>query len=160
MGTLLGQGLTLAPLLRRLHLEPDHTARLEQQAAARHAAVDAALRRLDQLQRRTQAPADLMEQLCAAAHARQQLGWEELIAQAVAEATPGGEGGALDPQHTPATVQQQLRQAMIAAEREELLSWRDTGRLDEESMRELERELDLEEATLSANPRDAPATRC
>ena len=34
---------------------------------------------------------------------------------------------------------------MIVAEREELLRWRDSGRLDDAGMRTLERQLDVEE---------------
>ena len=41
-----------------------------------------------------------------------------------------------------------LRRSVIDAEREELLRWRDVGRLPDESLRTLERELDHEEGLL------------
>ena len=41
-----------------------------------------------------------------------------------------------------------LRRAVIGAQRDELLRWRDTGRLPDESLRILERELDHEERLL------------
>ena len=41
-----------------------------------------------------------------------------------------------------------LRRAVIDAQREELLNWRDIGRLPDESLRALERELDHEEGLL------------
>jgi CPA1 family monovalent cation:H+ antiporter len=42
-----------------------------------------------------------------------------------------------------------LRQQMIEAEREELLRWRDAGRLPETELRALEHELDYEERLLA-----------
>ena len=43
-----------------------------------------------------------------------------------------------------------LRRAVIDAQREELLRWRDVGRLPDEGLRVLERELDHEEGLLPA----------
>jgi len=40
------------------------------------------------------------------------------------------------------------RRALIDAEHEEMLRWRDAGRLPDESLRVLQRELDHEERTL------------
>jgi hypothetical protein len=40
------------------------------------------------------------------------------------------------------------RRAVIDAQREELLRWRDAGRLPDTSLRDLQHELDLEENTL------------
>jgi monovalent cation/hydrogen antiporter len=42
--------------------------------------------------------------------------------------------------------------AVIAAQREELIRWRDCGRLPDESLRQLQHELDLQERTLPGNP--------
>jgi len=44
------------------------------------------------------------------------------------------------------------RRSVIAAQREELLRWRDVGRLPDASLRILERELDHEERTLPDRP--------
>jgi CPA1 family monovalent cation:H+ antiporter len=43
-----------------------------------------------------------------------------------------------------------LRRAVIGAQRDELVRWRDLGRLPDESLRILERELDHEEGLLPA----------
>jgi hypothetical protein len=43
-----------------------------------------------------------------------------------------------------------LRRAVIEAQRGELLAWRDVGKLPDESLRTLERELDHEEGLLPA----------
>jgi CPA1 family monovalent cation:H+ antiporter len=43
-----------------------------------------------------------------------------------------------------------VRRAVLEAEREELLHWRDVGRLPDEGLRRLERELDHEEGRLPA----------
>ena len=45
-----------------------------------------------------------------------------------------------------------MRRAVLDAEREELLNWRDAGRLPEAGLRVLERELDHEEGLLPARP--------
>jgi CPA1 family monovalent cation:H+ antiporter len=45
-----------------------------------------------------------------------------------------------------------VRRAVLDAEREELLRWRDAGRLPESGLRVLERELDHEEGLLPARP--------
>jgi hypothetical protein len=47
-----------------------------------------------------------------------------------------------------------VRQAVIDAEREELLRWRDAGRLADDSLRVLNRELDHEELVLPKRPKD------
>jgi hypothetical protein len=44
---------------------------------------------------------------------------------------------------------------MIGAERDELLAWRDSGRLPDADLRILERELDHEESVLPAFPLEA-----
>ncbi|MCU1619392.1 MAG: Na+/H+ antiporter, partial [Modestobacter sp.] len=46
-----------------------------------------------------------------------------------------------------------LRRAVLAAQREELLRWRDGARLPDEGLRILERELDHEEGLLPARGR-------
>ncbi len=51
----------------------------------------------------------------------------------------------LSPQYEAAV---RLRRAVIASQREELLHWRDVGRLPDEGLRVLERELDHEENLL------------
>jgi CPA1 family monovalent cation:H+ antiporter len=45
-----------------------------------------------------------------------------------------------------------VRRAVIDAQREELLRWRDAGRLNDDGLRVLERELDHEELLLPKRP--------
>jgi CPA1 family monovalent cation:H+ antiporter len=45
-----------------------------------------------------------------------------------------------------------VRRAVLDAHREELLRWRDAGRLNDEGLRVLERELDHEERLLPDRP--------
>lgn len=131
--TLVGQGLTIAPLLRWLRVRPEGSPILAQ-ANARHAAVEAGLRRLDELVATEPPPDRVAERLIAVARERQNAGWEQL-------GRPGG---------TPSAALASLRRQMIAAEWEELICWRDAGRLDDGSLRVLERELDVEEGLLAA----------
>jgi CPA1 family monovalent cation:H+ antiporter len=61
----------------------------------------------------------------------------------------GAEGGEvpLSPEYEAAV---RVRRAVLVAQREELLHWRDVGRLPDEGLRRLERELDHEEGRLPA----------
>jgi monovalent cation/hydrogen antiporter len=65
-------------------------------------------------------------------------------------ALEGAEGGEipLSPHYEAAV---RLRRAVIASQRQELLHWRDVGRLPDESLRILERELDHEERLLPSS---------
>ncbi len=134
--TLVGQGLTLGPLLRWLGVRSDSATRRREEAAARHASVGAGLRRLRILVAAAPPPEGVVESLVAAAEARRNAGWEQL--------GPSG-------RETPSVALARLRLEMIAAERKELLRWRDTGRLDEAGLRALEGELDIEEGLLSVS---------
>ena len=143
--TLVGQGLTFAPLVRALGLRADQADQARLRNQARVAAAEAALDRLDELEAeehddvedhaintiRTQLDARL-------ARYRRRL---DLLETAEAGEIP------MSPQYEAAV---RLRRAVIDAQREELLHWRDVGRLPDESLRALERELDHEEGLLPA----------
>ena len=58
-------------------------------------------------------------------------------------------GGRDDPAETPSSQCRRLRTEMLRAERDEFVRQRDTGELDDETVRELVRDLDLEEALLT-----------
>lgn len=135
--TLLGQGLTLAPLARRLGVRSDGRDAMRQ-AAALHAAIEASLELLDDVVATDPPPEGIADQLVALARARQNAGWERRRAP---DDRP-------EARETPSAAFPRLRHEMIAAERRELLRWRDEGRLDDEGRRELERELDYEEGML------------
>jgi CPA1 family monovalent cation:H+ antiporter len=131
LATLLVQGLTLGPLITALKIKPDDEPGREQQRA-RSQMTHAALAVIDNLA----ASGTLQEQ--AVAHVR------DMYAMRLQEL----DGGSDETQrHLPDTIK--LRLAALNAERKHMIElWRD-GALGDESRRELERELDLEEARLA-----------
>ena len=141
--TLVGQGLTLGPLLRWLGLGADPAGQARLRNEARTAAVQAALGRLDQMAGADELP-DLvvneMRQSLTARLDRYQRRLEFL------EENPE----TLRPAADEAAVR--ARRALIDAQQEELLRWRDAGRLPDTSLRILQRELDHEERTLPMPP--------
>jgi Na+/H+ antiporter len=143
--TLVGQGVTFAPLVRVLGLRADQADQARLRNEARAASVEAALARLTDLaaQRHDaiddQAIAALRAQLqTRLARYRRRL---DLLQHAEAGQIP------FNPQYEAAV---RVRRAVIEAQREELLRWRDAGRLPDEGLRVLERELDHEEGLLPA----------
>ena len=142
--TLLGQGLTFAPLTRALGLRADFADQARVRNEARSAAVAAALARLDELPPDEKLDAGVITELRAnlarrAARYQQRL---ELLDTSEDGEIPASHG------YTAAVA---LRREVIDAQREELLRWRDAGRLPDASLRTLEHELDLEEHTLPRN---------
>jgi monovalent cation/hydrogen antiporter len=143
LATLIGQGLTFAPLVRRLGLRANQTDKARLRNEARSAAVRAALNRLDDIQgeQHDNVEDEAMETM------RKQLQIRldryrhrlDLLEQVDTPELPPS------PQYEAALM---VRQAVIDAEREELLRWRDAGRLDDENLRVLNRELDHEELVL------------
>jgi CPA1 family monovalent cation:H+ antiporter len=147
IGTLLLQGLTLPALIRRLGV----VGREEQQdlineAGTQHAAANAAVARLEaELEANGDVPDDVVERLREKAQLRQFNAWERLGARPAAGGRPDGGNGAIEP---PTAVFRRLRRAMIDAEREVFVDARDAGRIDEEVLNRVQRELDLEESLL------------
>lgn len=147
--TLVGQGLTFAPLVRRLGLRANQTDRARERNEARSAAVCAALDRLDDIQGQQH---DNVEQE-AIETMRKQLQFRldryrrrlDMLEQSESPEVP------VSPQYEAALM---VRQAVIDAEREELLRWRDAGHLNDDSLRVLNRELDHEELVLPKRHKD------
>ncbi|MEU4159646.1 sodium:proton antiporter [Actinoplanes sp. NPDC026670] len=147
--TLVGQGLTFAPLVRLLGLRANQKDKARLRNEARSAAVEAALDRLDDIQEEKH---DHVEDE-AIETMRRQLQFRldryrrrlDLLDQVESTELPKS------PQYEAALM---VRQAVIDAEREELLRWRDAGRLADESLRVLNRELDHEELVLPKRPKD------
>src|SRR6266536_618004 len=137
--TLVGQGVTMPALIRRLAIPgPDPTTDALQEASAQQQAASAALERLEALLRSERVPPGVAEQLQQRAEGRTLAAWERL-----GSPSTGAEGFP-----TPSAAYRRLRREMLAAEREVLVRLRDNGRLDEEVQRRIQWELDLEEATL------------
>ena len=138
--TLVGQGLTFAPLLRALRLRADEAEQRRVRAEARLAAIEAALRRLDELIEEQQLPADVAQRLRRL--------YETRLARAQARVDTLTDDEVDDDQLARETeARGLLRRSMIDAEREELVRWRDAGRLPDASLRILQRELDFQEGS-------------
>jgi CPA1 family monovalent cation:H+ antiporter len=147
--TLVGQGVTFAPIVRALGVlaDPADAASLRNQARA--ASVQAGLARLDQLATDPELPAHEL------AGMRDSLGRRLQRFQAAAgsdgPSAPSGPdqqedaGDTAGPGSPGVEAALAARRAVIDAQREELLRWRDAGRLPDASLRVLERELDHEE---------------
>ena len=140
--TLVGQGLTFGPLLRRLGLGGASVGKALVRNEARAAAVEASLQRLAALHDAEPDLEPVIAPLRRAAQARQRryAARVELLATAEDPASLP-----VDDRYLAAV---RVRREMISAEREELLSWRDAGRLPDADLRVLERELDHEESVL------------
>ena len=141
IGTLVAQGFTLPWVIRRLRVtaEDDRRDALAE-AAAQHAAANAALERLDALVDEDGAiPDDVVQRLREKAEIRQLGAWERLG------------GGRIGPGYneTPTASYRRLRRGMLDAERAVFVEFRDRGRIDDEVLRRVQQELDLEEAMLA-----------
>jgi monovalent cation/hydrogen antiporter len=137
--TLVGQGATFNLLVRMVGMRGDRTEELRVWNAARTAAVDAGVHRLEELTAEQPELAEVANLLRRRAAEREQLGseWVRRLS-----------GGMSADGETPAAQAVRLRRLMIDAEREELLRWRDAGRLPDLGLRALEGELDHEEGLL------------
>jgi CPA1 family monovalent cation:H+ antiporter len=141
--TLVGQGVTFAPLVRRLGLRADHADMARLRNEARSASVRAGLERLYDIQEQQH---DHVEDK-AIENMRRQLETRleryrrrlDLLEKAESDQVPE----AL--QYEAALM---VRRRVLEAQREEMLRWRDAGRLNDEGLRVLERELDHEERLL------------
>jgi CPA1 family monovalent cation:H+ antiporter len=138
--TLVGQGLTFGPLLRRLGLRANEAEDAQVRHEARQAAIGAALTAVDNMQASHDVPASVADSLRGALHRRaerQQTRYSMLT-------DSDGEIG-WSPELEAAV---RAQHAVIDAQREELLRWRDSGRLSDGCLRQLQHELDLEERGL------------
>ena len=155
LGTLLVQGLTLPPLIRRLGVRAgpeEERADVVAQAAAQQAASEAGLRRLDELaaQDPARAPAEVVERLRRLAGYRQAGAWER-----TPDGQPGGDGQDGNDGEAPSAAFRRLRREMTTAERAEFIRLRDERQIDDEVLDEVLHHLDLEEAMLSRDEWDA-----
>ncbi|MFI9006909.1 Na+/H+ antiporter [Actinosynnema sp. NPDC053489] len=136
VGTLLIQGLTLPFVIRRLAYRGDEerTDALAE-AQVQHAAAQAAVRRLDEVVEDDQdTPGHVVDRLRTMAEHRGNAAWERLGRQE---------------DESPAASYRRLRRTMLEAEREVFVRARDEGRIDDEVLFRVLRELDLEEAAIS-----------
>ncbi|GAA4256786.1 Na+/H+ antiporter [Dactylosporangium darangshiense] len=139
--TLVGQGLTFAPLVRRLGLRANEVDEARQRNEARMASVHAALERLDDLEEDEPGDAPTIEALRGRMQERLRRYEHRLdvLQSAESDEVPVSE-------HYESALR--IQRLAIEAQREELLRWRDAGNLPDEGLRRLERELDHEERVL------------
>ncbi len=134
--TLVGNGLTLPLLIKALHLGGDEDERHEE-SHARQDLIEEALRRIDVLQEQWPDHRPLIDQLREAYRHRAE--HEEQLHEA-----PGNEAEQELVEH------RQIRSAVIDAQRDKLIEMRDRGAIDDDVLRSIERELDLEEVRMEA----------
>ncbi|MGE2722802.1 Na+/H+ antiporter [Mycolicibacterium celeriflavum] len=145
VGTLLLHGLTLPWLIRRLGVTGEEsTADAKAEAAAQDRASRAAAQRLEELLaegRDGEVPAMAGDVLRAWNAQRRKSAFERL--------ERGGTAADTDTE-SPSAAFRRLRLEMLAAERAAFIAERDGGRIDDEVLRSVLHNLDLEEATLNS----------
>ncbi|MEU8241875.1 Na+/H+ antiporter [Actinoplanes missouriensis] len=146
--TLVGQGLTFAPLVRMLGLRADDNDQARLRNEARSASVEAALVALDDLeeQEHDDIGAPVIETMRQQLRARLNRYQDRLVLLRENDDSS-------DPPTSPLyEAALHVRRVALDAQRDELLRWRDAGRLPDEGLRVLERELDHEERLLPGRP--------
>jgi monovalent cation/hydrogen antiporter len=135
LGTLVVQGLTLPVLIRGLALEDDGLAEREEAKARIHAA-DAALERLEELIAEEWVREDTAERMRGLYGFRR----ARFLSRVDSEADGSAEERSVD--------YQRLRRELLDAERRAVVELRQIGRIDDEVMRRVVRDLDLEDQRL------------
>jgi CPA1 family monovalent cation:H+ antiporter len=135
--TLLGQGLTLPWLIRSLRLGSDPELRAEE-ADARQQMIDAATRRIDELYPVWPGHRPLLDRMRDTYAHR-----SEHVERQREQTSPGDED-------REAIEHREIQRTVIDAEREALLRLRAEGTIDDDVLRALERELDLDERRIDA----------
>ena len=139
--TLVGQGLSLTPLIRALGVQPDGKAEQELRLA-RHEVTLAALARLDELAATEGMPQEVVAD--QRAHLEQKLDRRGPPAGGEDQGD-GGDGGDGEKPADAWAAARYLRREVISAERSALIALRNQGKIDDEVVRRLERDLDLEQ---------------
>ncbi|WP_163512467.1 Na+/H+ antiporter [Fodinicola acaciae] len=141
LGTLVVQGLTLPTVIRKLGISAnDAFADNLAEANAQQAAIRAAVERLETVlaEEDVEPPDGVAERLRAWADSRQLGAWERL-----------GSGPGPGAKETPSAAYRRLRREMLTAERAVFVRMRDSRQIDDEVLRRVTHELDLEEAMLA-----------
>ncbi|WP_409464050.1 Na+/H+ antiporter [Amycolatopsis sp. GA6-003] len=142
-GTLVVQGMTLPPLIRRLRLpRPDPAEDALQEAAVLHDMTRAALTKLEEL-RRPEDPPEVIDRLRDRLQGRSDAAWEQLGRQSTLA-------------ETPSDAYRRLRVQLLEAEREVFLKARDRGTADDAVLRRVLARLDIEESMLDRDEEEPP----
>ncbi|TDE39908.1 hypothetical protein E1295_32725 [Nonomuraea mesophila] len=143
IGTLLIQGTTFPALIRRLRVSSDQEEYEDRlaAAAAQQTALEEGLAELDRLLAGRDEPDEIekqvIDQLREKAWRRSMSAWERL-----------GGGSGQDGAETPSALYRRLRREMLQAERRVFVRLRDERHIEDEVLRDLMAQLDLEEAML------------
>jgi Na+/H+ antiporter len=135
--TLVGQGLSLPFIVRALKLEEPRRWS-DEEAVARMEAAQSALDRLDQIEAEERASEHQLKRLRDLYRGRFRM----------CQAVLGGEEPETAAREQRLADYGELRRELIGIERDELLNLRSAGRLRNTTMRQIERDLDLEEARI------------
>jgi len=134
-GTLLLQGTTLPWLVRRLALQgPDPAEDALEKAALLSRATRAGVARLEQLRHQNDIDPMVLHRLEERSRTRADAAWERL--------------GSASAEETPSASYRRLRLEMLAAERDVVIEARDSGKVDDEVLRDVLALLDTEESLL------------
>ena len=137
LGTLVLQGLTLPWLIRLLRIEADDSDALEQEARARLQAAEAALDRIDDLEREDWTRDETLERMRGLYRYRRN--------RFAARFDDDVDDGAIEDR---STLYGRMMFAVIDAQREAIEGMRRAGEISDEVKRAVERDLDLEERRL------------
>jgi CPA1 family monovalent cation:H+ antiporter len=138
--TLIGQGLTLGPLIRWLGVVDDGSLAHEE-LHARAVATEAALRRLESLRAEAPGHLPLIDQLKESYEHR----GEHFVHDDSGSAVVDGTDGELSPEEVEELEHDEIRRAVITAERLAVLDLRDRGEISDDALHSIERDLDLDE---------------
>lgn len=134
--TVVGQGLALGPLIRRMGTEADSTDE-DRESAARLKAAKAALARLDELED---------EPWVREVTVRRMRGLYEFRVRRFRARIDDEDDGEIE---DGSQAYQRLRREVLGAERQEIIRLRGSGAIPDDVMRRIERDLDLEDVRLS-----------
>ena len=135
--TLVGQGLSLPFIVRALKLEQPRRWS-DEEAVARMEAAQSALDRIEEMEAEGRASEQQLQRLRDLYRARFRM----------CQAVLAGDDPEAAAREQRIADYGELRRELIGIEREELLTLRGSGRLRNETMRQIERDLDLEEARI------------
>jgi len=144
--TLVVQGLTLAPVVRRLGVTEDPDERRHEEAVARHDAARAAMARLDELLDLEAVPEVVIVRLRE--ELQHHMRRTEAAAQAAAVGPVATDGSTSTSQAATELVYHAVRRDLLAAEAAELLRLRAAGSITEAVRRRIQRSLDTRESEL------------
>jgi CPA1 family monovalent cation:H+ antiporter len=142
--TLLLQGLSLPPLIKLLGVTAEDEHLQLEEAQARLRAAEVALDRLEELREEEWVLEDTVDRIAGAYRYRQRR-FTALVPEG--EFDGGIDGDGVD-YETRSVAYQRLVRELLDAQRASLVEMRDSGEIDDDVLRRIERELDLEDTRL------------